>query len=44
MGRLAKMPPVAADLAEPPRPPAPPRGGSAAGAPHVIGLFPEAGG
>jgi hypothetical protein len=34
----------AADLAEPPRPPAPPHGGPAAGAPHVIGLFPEAGG
>ncbi len=35
----------AADLAEAPRPPAPPRSGPAAGAPHaVIGLFPEAGG
>ncbi len=35
----------AADLADAPRPPAPPRGGPAAGAPHaVIGLFPEAGG
>jgi len=34
----------AADMAEPLRPPAPPRGGSAGGAPHVIGLFPEAGG
>ena len=35
----------AADLAEAGRPPAPPRGGPAAGAPHaVIGLFPEAGG
>jgi hypothetical protein len=35
----------AADLAEAPRPPAPPRGGPAAGEPHaVIGLFPEAGG
>jgi hypothetical protein len=34
-----------ADLAEAPRPPTPPRGGLAAGAPHaVIGLFPEAGG
>ncbi len=34
----------AADAAETPRPPAPPRGGPAAGAPHaVIGLFPEAG-
>ena len=32
-------------LADAPRPPAPPRGGPAAGAPHaVIGLFPEAGG
>ncbi len=35
----------AADLAEAPRPPAPPRSGPAADAPHaVIGLFPEAGG
>jgi hypothetical protein len=35
----------AAELADAPRPPAPPRGGPAAGAPHaVIGLFPEAGG
>ena len=33
------------DLADAPRPPAPPRGGPAASAPHaVIGLFPEAGG
>jgi len=33
------------DLAEAPRPPAPPRGGPAADARHaVIGLFPEAGG
>ena len=35
----------AAELADAPRPPAPPRGGPAASAPHaVIGLFPEAGG
>jgi hypothetical protein len=35
----------AADLADVPRPPAPPRGEPTAGAPHaVIGLFPEAGG
>jgi hypothetical protein len=35
----------AVDLSEAAQPPAPPRGGPAAGAPHaVIGLFPEAGG
>jgi hypothetical protein len=35
----------AGDFADAPRPPAPPRGGPAAGAPHgVIGHFPEAGG
>ena len=35
----------ACDLTEVTQPPAPPRGGPAAGAPHaIIGLFPEAGG